>query len=94
MNIHISRPRFSAKRIVKFDCPDCKKNSRSIEFFQHWYGWHSTCIGCGRQWGGGEWVALPFARGVRKANIDAAKQLWRKLKGIGPEINMDELEIA
>lgn len=94
MILHINRPRFSAKRIVRFTCPDCKKNSRAIEFFQHYRGWDSTCLNCGRQWCDGDWIPLDFYRGVRKANIDAAKRLWRQLKDVGHEINMDGLEIV
>ena len=62
MHIHISTSRFNAKRIVRFNCPDCKKNSRAIEFFQHYRGWDSTCINCGRQWCDGEWLPLDFYR--------------------------------
>ena len=94
MGIHINRPRFNAKRIVRFKCPDCKKNSRAIEFFQHYRGWDSTCINCGRQWCDGEWMALDFYRGVRKENINAAKRLWRKLKDISNEVTFEEFEVA
>ena len=94
MDIHINRPRFNAKRIVRFNCPDCKKNSRAIEFFQHYRGWDSTCINCGRQWCDGEWLPLDFYRGVRKENINAAKQLWRKLKDIDHKITFEEFEVA
>ena len=94
MYIHISTSRFNAKRIVRFDCPDCKKNSRAIEFFQHYRGWSSTCINCGRQWSDGEWLPLDFYRGVRKENINSAKRLWRKLKDIGSEITFEEFEVA
>ena len=50
-----------------------------LQFFTPWYGWGSTCMRCGREFADGEWLALPFARGVRKRNIDAAKRKWRKL---------------
>ena len=92
MYIHISTSRFNAKRVVRFHCPDCKKNSRSIEFFQHYRGWTSTCINCGRQWSDGEWLPLDFCRGVRKDNIDSAKRLWRKLKDIDSEIKIGKFE--
>jgi hypothetical protein len=50
-----------------------------IEFFTPWYGWYSTCIKCGRQWGDGKWLPLDFFRGVRKLNIDEAKAKWRSM---------------
>ena len=62
--------------------------------FQHYRGWNSTCINCGRQWCDGEWLPLDFYRGVRKENINAAKRLWRKLKDIGSEITFEEFEVA
>ena len=82
MSLHIKRSRFSMKAVVRFNCPDCKANSRRLSFFQEWYGWNSTCINCGRQWSDGEWMPLDFARGIRKRNINAAKQLWRKLSDV------------
>ncbi len=69
----------TAKRALPTTCLDCKRRTRIIEFFTPWYGWHSTCIRCGREWYDGEWVALEFARGVRQRNINAAKAMWRKM---------------
>jgi len=51
-----------------------------IEFFTPWYGWHSTCIRCGRRWCDGEWMPLPFMRGARKQSVDEAKKAWRLMK--------------
>lgn len=82
MNIHINKPRHSMKAISRFNCPDCKKNSRRLSFYQEWYGWDSICINCGRRWSDGEWMSLDFARGVRQQNINAAKKLWRKLNDV------------
>lgn len=53
-----------------------------IEFFTPWYGWHSTCLKCGREWIDSEWIPIDFARGVRKRNIEMAKSHWRKLPPI------------
>ncbi|WP_312968994.1 hypothetical protein [Acinetobacter gerneri] len=94
MGIRIKVPRYAAKKITRFVCPDCKKNSRCIAFFEHWHGWSSTCLNCGRCWDNGEWIALEFYRGVRKQNIDYAKRLWRKLSNVGSEINFDDFEVA
>lgn len=41
-----------------------------------WYGWYGTCLRCGEEFGGGEWMARPFMRGWRQANIAKAKKLW------------------
>ena len=78
-NIHIHRPSATAKRIVAGVCPDHGKRTRFIEFFTPWYGWRSTCMRCGREWGDGEWLPLDFYRGVRAANIAAAKKYWHRM---------------
>lgn len=77
--VHIHAPEVTDKAITATVCPDCKKRTRMIQFFQDWYGWHSTCLRCGRQWDGGEWLQLDFRRGVRADNIRRAKQRWRNL---------------
>lgn len=76
-NIHIHAPEKTDRRIITAECGDCEKRSRFIEFFTPWYGWHSTCLKCGRQWQDGEWMALAFMPGVRKTNITKAKKLYR-----------------
>ena len=75
--VHIHAPKPTDKRIRIHVCPDCKKRSRFICFFTEWYGWDSTCLRCGREWQDGEWCDLPFMRGARQKNIDAAKKRWR-----------------
>ena len=60
-------------------CPDCGKRTRMISFFQEWHGWNCTCLRCGRQWDGGEWLPLDFRRGVRADNINRAKERWRAI---------------
>lgn len=77
--VHIHAPPVTRKAAQATKCPDCQRRTRMLSFFQEWYGWHSTCLRCGRQWDGGEWLPLEFQRGVRKANIARAKQRWRML---------------
>jgi len=77
--VHIHAPRATAKQVFAKTCPDCGKRTRMLAFFTPWYGWDTTCLRCGRTWQDGEWVPLPFARGVRGKNIDHAKRLWRQL---------------
>ena len=81
-NIHVHAPKATAKRLVTVTCLDCKKRTRMVEIFTLWYGWHSTCLKCGREWVDGEWILLEFAPGVRQRNIDAAKSVWRKKPSI------------
>lgn len=77
--IHVHAPRATAKATYACVCPDCKKRTRLIQFFTPWYGWESTCIKCGRMWFDGEWMPLQFYRGVRKRNIETAKEYWRAM---------------
>jgi len=82
MSIHVHSPPVVEKSIDATVCPDCKKRTRMIGFFQEWYGWQSTCLRCGRQWDGGEWIPLDFRRGVRAENISRAKARWRRLGAV------------
>lgn len=77
--IHIYAPRATAKRAHGTTCPDCRRRTWLLQFFTPWYGWHSTCLRCGREWADGEWLRLDFVRGVRQRNIEAAKKRWRAL---------------
>lgn len=79
MTVHIYAPQATAKLARATTCLDCKKRTRMLCFFTPWYGWHSTCIRCGREWCDGEWMALGFMRGVRQRNIELAKKHWRRL---------------
>ncbi|NNP70963.1 hypothetical protein [Acinetobacter sp. Ac_5812] len=88
MNIHINRPRYAAKDCYRFECLDCKKKTFALAFFQHWHGWHTTCLNCGRQYDDGQWVTLEFCRGIRKQNKDWAKNTWRSLVGVTKTIDM------
>ena len=73
---------YTAKRAHYRVCLDCGKRAISRGFFQAWYGWHDTCMNCGRMWDDGEWLTLEFERGVRRSNIDAAKKTWRQMPPI------------
>ena len=77
--VHIYAPPVTSKAITRGMCPDCKRRSAFIGFFQDWYGWRSTCMKCGREWDDGEWLPLDFARGVRRHNIERAKARYRRL---------------
>lgn len=79
-HVYIHAPPVVDMAITATVRPDCEKRTRMIQFFQEWYGWHSTCLRCGRQWDGGEWLALDFRRGVRADNIRIAKKRWRRLR--------------
>lgn len=81
MSIHVFAPEVTMRRVVRFHCPDCGRNSRLIGFHQEWFGWKDTCLNCGRGWDGGEWLDLPFVRGSRRKQMDAAKARWRATEG-------------
>ena len=76
--IHIHAPQPTMRHCVAGTCPDCKKRTRFLSWFVEWYGYSTTCLRCGREWEGGEWMPLPFMRGARQKNIDAAKARWRR----------------
>ena len=78
MTVHIHAPPVTDKAITATVCLDCRKRTRMLQFFQDWYGWHSTCLRCGRQWDDGEWLPLDFRRGIRADNIRHAKERWRR----------------
>ena len=78
--VHIYAPPVTRRFILTVaECPDCKQRSRFLGFAYEWHGASLTCLRCGRQWEGGEWMALPFMRGARQHNIDEAKAHWRRL---------------
>lgn len=79
----ICRPTITNRRVTISKCPTCKKKRQFFNWFQEWYGWHSTCTGCGEQWADGEMIERPFQRGWRELNIEGAKKDIRlmRLKG-------------
>jgi len=60
-------------------CPTCGEKADAFEWFQEWYGWHSTCLKCGDQWQDGELCPRPFRRGWRRENIANAIALRERL---------------
>jgi len=77
-NIHIKFTKTHRREIHKENCPDCKKDSFFLSFFENWYGWDKTCLRCGRRWSDGEWMPLNFYRYARRDSIEAAKKRWRR----------------
>lgn len=77
---HINWTRYSIKKCQRHYCPTCNKRQFAVSFFQEWYGWDSTCIGCGDGWQDGEMKERPFERSWRKRRIEQAKQTYRNLK--------------
>lgn len=85
MTLHINFARVDDKAVHACVCPDCKKRTRMLGFFQDWYGWDCTCLRCGRGFSDGEWMPLPFMRGARPKSIAAAKARWRASPGAAPK---------
>lgn len=79
MTIHICRPDIQDVRLVQAHCPTCNKMRYFCGWFQEWYGWHDTCLGCGDQWQDGDMLDRPFRPRWRKENIAAAKELYRRI---------------
>lgn len=77
--VHVYAPQPTECAVHATTCPDCGQRTRMLQFFVEWFGWDSTCLRCGRMWVDGEWAALPFMRGARQKNIDAAKARCRRL---------------
>ena len=80
MNLHVSFSRKDAERVSIGYCPTCDRRRRFYSWFQDWYGWHSTCTGCGEQWVDGEMCERPFMPRWRKENIQEAKEAIIKLR--------------
>lgn len=77
--LHIYAPPVTHRFIHAGTCLDCKRRTRFLGFAYEMYGANVTCLRCGREWSDGEWMPLPFVRGARQKNIDAAKRRWRRL---------------
>lgn len=76
--IHIHAPKPTMRTCIAGVCPDCKKRTRFLSWYVEWYGASQICLRCGREWEDGEWMPLPFVRGARQRNVDAAKARWRR----------------
>ena len=83
---HIYAPPIMQRFVVATVCPDCKKRTRMLGWAYEWHGPTTVCLRCGREWHDGEWAALPFMRGARQRNIDAAKTTWRRAMGHNVEV--------
>lgn len=82
LHITLSRKDGEARRVLF--CPTCNRRRRMYGWFQHWYGWTVTCLGCGDRWSGdGEMAERPFkprwrAERIAEARLDWARAVPRK----------------
>jgi hypothetical protein len=76
--IHINFVKTHSRFIRRQICPDCKKMSYFVGFYQEWYGVDETCMRCGREWSDKEWIPLEFSRFARKNNIVSARKRWKR----------------
>jgi len=78
--VSICRPTVTDRKLKRLSCPTCKKKRMMWMWFQEWYGWHVTCLGCGEQWQDGEMLERPFMPAWRKKNIERAKKNMTEFK--------------
>ena len=76
MSLHISWSRVDAERRGVRFCPTCKRRRRMYGWYQDWYGWTVTCLGCGDRWCEGEMAERPFKPRWRPERIAEAKAGW------------------
>lgn len=76
--LHVNHVRYSEARLAREHCPNCKKRTFFVSFFQDYYGWDSTCLRCGDSWQGSEMRERPFERGWRERRVKEAKDAYRK----------------
>ena len=87
MKVHIHAPQPEIVEIKWVPCPTCicrkgKRKSPMVLALYAWYGTDWTCLRCGERWAEDEMLERPFAPAWRKANIEAAKKLWRSKHGL------------
>lgn len=80
MSIHINVPHYDSVLITRVKCPTCDKVRAILTMSQEWYGCRSICLRCGEQWGDGERLPRPFARGWRKQSVEEARKIWIRYK--------------
>jgi hypothetical protein len=80
--VHIYFATYSDTHCVVIDCPTCQRMRRALAQFQEWYGWTTTCCGCGDQWTDGEPHPREFRPGWRQENIRHARKV---LESIGAQ---------
>lgn len=78
--VHVCWTRKDEQRIVRDLCPTCWRRVFFYDWFQEWYGWHSTCLKCGDQWQDGLMCPRPFKPRWRQENIEQARREWRKFR--------------
>jgi hypothetical protein len=59
-------------------CINCAKRRLFVLWHEDWYGWYGTCLKCGEQFAGDEWLPRPFAPRWRPQNIKKAKKFYEK----------------
>jgi hypothetical protein len=79
MSLHISFSYVDAERRGCRFCPTEGQVRRMYGWFQDWYGWTVTCLGCGEQWGDGEQLERPFRPRWRRDNIAEATKRWNAM---------------
>lgn len=77
MNIHIHAPQATERKLVRTNCPTCKKTRFMAAWFTPWYGWDHTCLKCGESWQDGEMCERPFVRAWRQKSVEDARKRWR-----------------
>lgn len=77
-NLHVCFSRIDDSKVMILNCWNCKKRRKMWGWFQEWYGWYVTCLGCGEQWADGEHIPRPFIPGWRKKNIEIAKKKMKE----------------
>ena len=76
--VHINWTNYSKVRLARMDCPTCERRTFGVHAFQEWYGWDSTCLGCGDSWQDGEMLERPFRPRWREESKAAARELYRR----------------
>lgn len=78
--LHVSWTIKGEQRLLRTPCATCGQRTRQYEWFQDWYGWHTTCLSCGEQWQDGERCPRPFKPRWRAENIARAKAAWARYR--------------
>lgn len=87
MTLHISWSRKDREVVRTLFCQTEEADRPMYGWFQDWYGWEVTCLGCGDRWQDGERGERPFMRGWRKDSIAKAMRAVDRLafRGCGGE---------
>lgn len=65
-------------KLVRHDCPTCERRRYFVATFYAWYGWSTTCLGCGERWNDGERAPRPFAPRWREQSKERARRHYRR----------------